>query len=51
MIDLTNTVIRLRQTQPALKDEINVQLMPVPVPGGPREGIDFKLGAVDVAIF
>jgi tyrosinase len=51
MIDLTNTVIRLRQAQPALKDEINVQLMPVPVPGGPREGIDFKLGAVDVAIF
>lgn len=50
LIDLTTTVLRLRQSQPEFKDQITVQLLPVPVPGGPREGIEFKPGRVEVAI-
>jgi len=50
LIDLTTTVLRLRQLQPDIRDQITVQLMPVPIPGGPKEGIEFRPGRVEVAI-
>lgn len=50
LIDLTTTVLRLRQSQPEFKDQITVQLLPVPIPGGPREGIEFRPGRLEVAI-
>jgi tyrosinase len=50
LIDLTETVMRLRQAQIDVQDEINVQLMPVPLPGVPSAS-EFTPGSVEVAIF
>jgi hypothetical protein len=50
LIDLTETVMRLRQAQIAVQDEVNVQLMPVPIPGVPSAGA-FTPGSVEVLIF
>lgn len=50
LIDLTETVKKLRHAQVDVKDEINVQLMPVPVPGVPSAS-EFKPGSVEVAVF
>lgn len=50
LIDLTDTILRIRQGQPNVYDQINVQLMPVALPGGQKEGVEFRPGSVDVAI-
>jgi len=50
LLDLTATVMRLRQAQIAVQDELDVQLMPVPIPGVPSAGA-FTPGSVEVFIF
>jgi tyrosinase len=50
LIDLTETVMNLRHAQIDVKDEVNVQLMPVPIPGVPSAS-EFKPGSVEVAVF
>ena len=49
LIDLTQTVMKLRHAEVDFANEINVQLMPVPIPGVPS-ATEFKLGGVEVAI-
>jgi tyrosinase len=50
LLDLTATVLRLRELQPDIKDQINIQILPVSIPGGPKDGVEFKIGSADVAI-
>ena len=50
LLDLTETVMKLRHAQIDVTDEVNVQLMPVPIPGVPSAS-EFKPGSVEVAIF
>jgi tyrosinase len=50
LIDLTDAVTRLRRSQRDLGDRLSVQLMPIPVPGGPREGVEFRPAGVEVAV-
>lgn len=49
-IDITETVQKLRNSASDMSKQINVQLMPVAIPGVPPAG-DFKPGSVEVAIF
>jgi tyrosinase len=49
LIDITDTVAKLRQAGEEVK-EINVQLMPVPIPGVPNPP-EVKVGSVEVAFF
>jgi tyrosinase len=50
LVDLTETVRRLRIAEVNLQDEVNVQLMPVPIPGVPSADVQFKVASVEVAI-
>jgi hypothetical protein len=50
LIDLTPAVTNLRRAQKSVTDRITVQLMPVPLPGGEKEGVEFKAGQISVAI-
>jgi tyrosinase len=50
LIDLTETVARLRHAEMEIKDEIVVQLVPVPIPGV-AQATDFKIGSIEIAIF
>ena len=47
--DLTNTVINLKRQNKDPDGKITVQLMPVPIPGGPKD-VDFKPGNVRIAV-
>ena len=49
LFDLTETVRRLKLTETDVKNNINVQLMPVPIPGVPSANLEFKVGGIDVA--
>ena len=50
LVDLTATVRRLAISESQVKEEVKVQLMPVPVPGVPSADLTFKVGSVDVAV-
>ncbi|MBI3705139.1 MAG: tyrosinase family protein [Rhizobiales bacterium] len=50
IIDITNTVAKLQHAGEDVSNEINVQLMPVALPGV-TPASDFKPGKVEVAIF
>jgi tyrosinase len=50
LVDLTETVRRLRIAEVNLQDEVNVQLMPVPIPGVPSADVQFQVASVEVAI-
>ena len=50
LFDLTETVRRLRTTDSDITNNINVQLMPVPIPGVPSDNLEFKVGSIDIAI-
>jgi tyrosinase len=50
LIDITNTVAKLQHAGEGVSNEIDIQLMPVPLPGiSPAS--DFNAGKVEVAIF
>jgi tyrosinase len=50
LVDLTETIRRLRIAEVNLQDEVNVQLMPVPIPGVPLADVQFKVASVEIAI-
>jgi tyrosinase len=50
LIDITETVARLQQDGLDLKDEIKVQLLPVPIPNVPTAP-EVKAGSIEVAFF
>jgi tyrosinase len=50
LFDLTETVRRLRTGDSDVTDNVNVQLMPVPIPGVPSDNLEFKVGSIDIAI-
>lgn len=50
IIDLTNAVTDLKRSQRPVGNEINVQLMPVPIAGGAKENVEFRPGHIQLAI-
>lgn len=50
LIDLTETVRRLRATESDVTNDIKVQLMPVPIPGVASDNLEFKVGSIDVVV-
>jgi tyrosinase len=49
LFDLTETVRRLSVTDSNVTDNIQVQLMPVPIPGVPSTDLQFKVGSIEIA--
>ena len=50
LIDLTETVRRLRVTESDVTNDIKVQLMPVPIPGVASDNLEFKVGSIEVVV-
>jgi len=50
LIDLTATVRRLSVSESRIKNEVNVQLMPVPIPGAASAEVQFQVGSVEIAV-
>jgi hypothetical protein len=50
LLDLTETIRRLNIAETDLREGLNVQLVPVPVPGVNAENVEIRVGSIEVAI-